>query len=134
MNSTKPLPAGTGSDIVTPPSLIDNTIVMPFSRPEVRRAARDAAAACVQRRARVLRHEDLAARLMAAPLHYSRPEIWSGYIPPARGPYGAKWPDDRGRSLGVDEAINTSPMRLALMEILNAVVEREAQQEARDAA
>jgi hypothetical protein len=91
----------------------------------VRLAVLTSLQASAARRARVLRHEDIAQRLLEPPLRYSRPEVWNGYIPPATGPYGAKWPDDDGRGYGVDDAPNTSPCRAALMDLLRAVVERE---------
>jgi hypothetical protein len=91
----------------------------------VRLAVRTSLEATAARRARVLRHPDIAQRLLDPPLRYSRPEVWNGYIPPATGPYGAKWPDDRGRGYGVDDAPNTSPCRAALIDVLRAVLARE---------
>lgn len=65
---------------------------------------------CAERRARVLAHPDLAAALTKPPLSYSRPEVWNGYVPPAL--------DSNGRR-------NESTRRAALIELLNAVAERE---------
>lgn len=90
-----------------------------------RRAVAEAEQAAKVRRRRVLEHRDIAERLIRAPLRYSRPEVWNGYIPPATGPYGAKLPDRLGLGDGVDDAHNASPQRVALIEILKAVLERE---------
>ena len=46
------------------------------------------------RRAAVLKHADLAARLTQPPLSYGRPDQWTGYIPPAMW---AGWPNDSRR-------------------------------------
>jgi hypothetical protein len=73
---------------------------------EARQAARD-------RRRRVLAHPDLARRL-ALEMGYTRPEAWSGYIPPATIP-AAHGP-----------VTNTSPRRAALIAVLYAVAERDA--------
>jgi len=51
---------------------------------ELLAAARaEAGAACRERRAAVLAHPDLAARLCQPPIGYARPDQWNGYIPPA---------------------------------------------------
>lgn len=48
------------------------------------RNLRDTAAAeCARRRALVLRHPDLAARLTEPPISHTVPEAWTGYIPPS---------------------------------------------------
>lgn len=48
------------------------------------RSLREGAAAdCARRRALVLRHPDLAARLTEPPLTHTTPEAWTGHIPPA---------------------------------------------------
>lgn len=39
-----------------------------------------------ERRARVLRYPDLAARLTQRPLEFSTPEKWNGYVPPKTVP------------------------------------------------
>jgi hypothetical protein len=59
------------------------------------------------RRARVLRHPDLAARLCAPPLGYQRAEQWNGFVPPKYLP----------ADLNGVTRINTSPRRAALVEI-----------------
>jgi hypothetical protein len=73
-------------------------------------AARDANA---HRRAAVLAHPDLAARLTQPPLSYSRPERWNGYIPPRL------WREEP----------NTSPQRAALVEIAAEAMARELAEE-----
>jgi hypothetical protein len=60
-------------------------------------------------RARVLRHPEIAARLCKPPLHYSRPEVWTGYVPPET------WRDQH----------NDSPQRTALLDIITAAVKAE---------
>lgn len=62
-----------------------------------------------QRRARVLAHPDLAARLTQPPLSYKQPEQWSGYVPPEQ--YGGSH--------------NDSQRRTALVEIMREVADRE---------
>lgn len=70
---------------------------------------------CKARRARVLAHPDIAARLCDPPMRYPTPEMWTGYIPgPTRG-------EDRP---------NYSPIRRQLLAIVQAVHEREQEQEA----
>jgi hypothetical protein len=80
--------------------------------------------ACRSRRAAVLKHKDLRARLVAE-LGYARPEQWNGYIPPAtisrwsddelsRSPEGR--PNQRGKRAAGEQA-NDSPRRAVLMEI-----------------
>jgi len=99
------------------------------SHPKVRQAISDATNACQTRRARVLAHPDIAARLTWPPLDFTDPRKWNGYVPPATGPYGEARPDPTSRTgwddSGVDEAPNDSPRRAALMDILRAVVDRE---------
>lgn len=73
---------------------------------------RDQAAA---RRARVLRHPEVAAKLCQWPLEYTDPAHWTGFIPPAT--------TDGGR-----KAIDT-PARRALIAICQEVVEREKRPE-----
>lgn len=62
---------------------------------------------CAAERARVLRHPDIAKRLCDPPQSYSRPENWSGYVPPDT------W---NGRT-------NDSPVRKQLLAIVAAAVE-----------
>lgn len=61
-----------------------------------------------RRRALVLKHPDLAARLCEPPLRHTTPEHWTGYIPPA---YDAI-------ALSGAQPINTSPARAALVALL----------------
>lgn len=49
----------------------------------------EARRAAAYRRALVLRHHDLAAKLAAPPIGFSAPEMWNGYIPPATDCTGA---------------------------------------------
>lgn len=88
------------------------------------RAGRAAAlAACAQNRALVLRYPDIAAQLKQPPYSAGNPANWTGYIP---GVLAAE--DHRGRV-----AINTSPVRAQLLEIVTAAAERhDAQQRARE--
>lgn len=71
---------------------------------------RIAAEQCRARRARVLAHPDIAVRLTERPMNYPAPEFWTGYIPPAK----------RG-----DDRPNPSPIRRQLLDICQAVAERE---------
>ena len=64
---------------------------------------------CSERRALVLAHPDLAKRLTERPLSYSRPENWTGYVPPLQ------W---RGEH-------NDSVHRRALVAIVEAAEARE---------
>lgn len=61
------------------------------------------------RRERVLRHEWARKRLCSI-CGYKRAEQWNGHVPPARTP---------------DGALNTSPVRRALVELLREVAEYE---------
>ncbi|GAA1455202.1 hypothetical protein GCM10009602_68850 [Nocardiopsis tropica] len=61
-----------------------------------------------ERRRAVLAHPDLAARLCEAPLGYSSPDRWTGYIPPEM------W----------QQLPNRSPRRLALVEIYEEALSR----------
>lgn len=72
-----------------------------------RGTVRAALAESAERRARVLRHDDLAALLKAKPLEYKRPDQWNGYVPPAL------MPED---SDGLAKR-NDSPRRAALVEL-----------------
>lgn len=63
------------------------------------------------RKALVLRHPDLAARLCERPIGHSRPEVWNGWIPPE------VWQGQR----------NDSPVRSALLDIVAEAERRESQ-------
>lgn len=65
-----------------------------------------------ERRARVLKHEDLRAALVAAGF---RPECWNGYVPPRLDAYGR---------------LNTSPQRRDLVDISVEAMRREREQQA----
>lgn len=69
-----------------------------------------------RRRALVLRHPDLAARLTEPPLRHTTPEHWTGYIPPAYDP----------ETYGGGQPINTSPARAALVALLAEAEHRAA--------
>lgn len=77
-----------------------------------------------QRRERVLRHPDLAARLCRPPLGFSRPENWNGFVAPRflpdDRPFGAPGPE-RLR-------LNDSPRRAAIVEICAEALRREGEQ------
>lgn len=62
----------------------------------------------------VLRYPDLAARLCTPPLRWTHPHHWNGYVPPA---YDAEDVDGVTR-------LNTSPVRAALMALLEEAAER----------
>jgi hypothetical protein len=66
----------------------------------VRKQAIAADSAVRERRAMVLRHRDLAARLCLPPLSYARPEQWNGYIP-VDGP-SPKGPETRAALLDIE--------------------------------
>lgn len=68
-------------------------------------------------RSAVLAHPDLAARLTQAPLEYTRPEQWNGFVPPAQA----------------NEALNTSPRRQVLAEIVTEAHTRQEQAQGRPA-
>lgn len=68
-------------------------------------------------RAAVLAHPDLAARLTQAPLEYAHPGQWNGFVPPAQ----------------FNEALNTSPRRQALVEIVTEAHTRQEQAQGRPA-
>ena len=67
-----------------------------------------------RRRALVLRHPDLAARLCEPPIRHTTPEHWTGYIAPA---YDAE-------TYGGGQPLNTSPVRAALVAILAEAEQR----------
>lgn len=89
----------------------------------IKQARAAAAAENKRRRALVLRHPDLAARLCQPPLRHTTPEHWTGYIPPA---YDAV-------ALGGTQPINTSPARAALVALV-AEAEQRAAAERKDQA
>ncbi|MGN6243727.1 MAG: hypothetical protein ACTHQ3_08635 [Motilibacteraceae bacterium] len=103
----------------------------------VREAYRAGRAECETRRARILKHPDIAADLTKPPLNYSRPDAWSGYIPPLvaeyldhrfdRGDYCK--PCGRHHPPAV-ERLNNSIMRKALLDIGQRLRERELASEA----
>jgi hypothetical protein len=71
---------------------------------------------CTERRSAVLRHEDLALRLMDAPIKLTAPSMWTGYLPPKT---------HEGRTGPVT---NRSPYR----EQLEAIVAEAQQRDGRD--
>lgn len=71
------------------------------------------------RRDRVLKHPDLAARLCAVPLSFSRAEQWNGFVPPKYLPEGLP---------GQPVRLNTSPRRAALVGISAEAMSREGGQ------
>jgi len=75
-----------------------------------------------ERRARVLKHPDLAALLCQPPLPWSRPEHWNGFIPPRFLP-----PDSKGITHP-----NYSPERDALVEISAEAMRRESTTERKE--
>lgn len=100
----------------------------------LRAAAAKARSDAKARRARVLRHPDLAKRLTQRPLSYEQPEQWNGYIPPLHGPWGratyntsikchacGKWHDGHD----VTDDINDSAQRAALVAIASEALARE---------
>lgn len=68
-----------------------------------------------ERRAVVLRHPDLAAKLCDPPLRFARPEQWTGYIAPALDQIGDANLTRR----------NTSPCRAQAVEIYAEACRRE---------
>jgi hypothetical protein len=93
-----------------------------------------------QRRASVLAHPDLAARLTQPPLNYARPDQWNGYIPPAtvdlgesealrtvgiggRGEQVVRFNQLGRRTRGEQE--NDAPERAALLDISREAWERD---------
>jgi hypothetical protein len=71
-------------------------------------------------KARVLAHPDIAARLTEPPMRYTRPDQWSGYIPP-------QWIAGAGDN-PAEGRLNTSPYRAQLVDIMTELVQRERQQ------
>lgn len=70
----------------------------------------EARRAAAYRRGLVLRYPDLAERLTEPPVKLARPDVWTGYIPPATDCVGA---------------LNTTPCRPALLALV-AEAERRA--------
>lgn len=70
----------------------------------MKQARANAHAENARRRALVLRHPDLAARLCEPPIRHTTPEHWTGYVPPAHDAPG----------VGGGLPLNTSPARAAL--------------------
>lgn len=89
-------------------------------RIRAREEVRAAHEACVARRERVLRYPDLAKRLTEPPLNIPTPEMWTGYVPPARGPWGGS--DGFG---DVKVVANNSPARAVLVEISAEALRRD---------
>lgn len=73
-------------------------------------AVADARAICARRRALVLAHHDLAERLTQPPASFTRPDCWTGYIPPETC---------HGRP-------NTSPVRAQLLQVVAEAQSRRA--------
>lgn len=71
------------------------------------------------RRARVLMHPDIAAKLCEPPLSFAKPEQWNGFVPPKYLPA-----DERGKV-----ALNDSPRRAALVGIAAEAMRREGEQD-----
>lgn len=81
----------------------------------LKQARAQGAAENARRRALVLKHPDLAAKLTEPPLRHTLPEHWTGYIPPAHDP----------ETYGGGQPLNTSPARAALVALV-AEAERRA--------
>lgn len=77
-------------------------------------AARTARQQSVEQVKLIARYPDVRAKLCDPPLSYASPEQWHGYIPPA---YDAEHID------GVTP-LNTSPVRTALLALLEEAAER----------
>jgi hypothetical protein len=73
---------------------------------------RAAATRNTRRRATVLAHPDIAAKLTEPPMKFATPENWTGFVPPATLASGA---------------INTSPVRPALLDLLHQAETRDSQ-------
>lgn len=81
----------------------------PAQRRALAQAIQNAAQQARHRQERVRAHPDLVERLCRA-FRYTRPDQWTGYVPPA---------------LDCDGRRNTSPARAELLAILRAVADRE---------
>lgn len=82
----------------------------------MKQARAEAHAENARRRALVLKHPDLAARLCEPPIRHTTPEHWTGYVPPAHDAPG----------VGGDLPLNTSPARAALAALVTEAEAREA--------
>lgn len=88
-----------------------------------RDALDSAAVTCEARRASVLRHPDLAARLTGEPIGYQSADQWNGWIPPpvispGGGPELLRSPSGfPGHARAGGETMNDSPRRAALVEV-----------------
>jgi hypothetical protein len=76
----------------------------------IKEQKRAAATRNAHRRALVLQHDDLAAKLTQQPMNFSAPEKWTGFIPPSTVCSGA---------------LNTSPVRPALLALVHAAEQRQ---------
>lgn len=79
----------------------------------------ETAAENARRRAAVLAHPDLAARLTEPPLRFTAPERWTGYIPPAT------WGGSR-----LHDQPNPAPERRALLALVAEAEARTARRAA----
>jgi hypothetical protein len=88
---------------------------------------------CAERRARVLKHPDLAKRLTELPIGYAKASQWNGWVPPQvidleatrevlRDGKGFRNPHGR---LALGERQNDSPRRAALVDIAAEAWRRE---------
>lgn len=89
-------------------ALMDENDVGEFIKHQMANAKRAAA----YRRGLVLRHPDLAEQLTKPPIGHARPEIWTGYIPPATNCTGA---------------LNTAACRPALLALVEEAERRTGQ-------
>ncbi|WP_199572686.1 hypothetical protein [Streptomyces murinus] len=81
----------------------------------IKQARAQATAENARRRALVLKHPDLAAKLTEAPINHTTPQHWTGYVPPAHDP----------ESFGGGRPINTSPIRAALAALVEEAERRD---------
>lgn len=84
----------------------------------------------LDRRDRVLAHEDLVARMKKPPLSMKEPERWSGWIPPRTDPEAVCGACERGQRCTNTQhraRINDSPWRKALVEISAEALRRETE-------
>lgn len=72
-------------------------------------ACRETTEASAARKALILRHDDLAARLTKQPLNYSHPDKWNGSMPPEM----------------FNQVRNDSPIRVALLALVAEAEKRE---------
>src|SRR5258708_27557204 len=88
---------------------------------------------CAERRARVLKHPDLAKRLTEPPISYAKATQWNGWIPPRAIDFEATrevlrdstgYPNKAGR-VALGERQNDSPRRTALVELAAEAWRRE---------